>query len=262
LRLTLFCFLLLFKLTILYSQNNTRLYLDIHLIEKHSSQTKDNTYQFTSLKDLKSEFNKITESYLNKGFIDLISNLKKQNDTLYIGTIELGQQFKKIQLDISEIKNKELLFSDKGINIKNDSIVIETAFAKAYLEELSSEQANTGNPFSIFKIIEIQKEKKDLTLKGKLTLKENQKRRVDKITINGYERFPKAFLKNYIKLKKGNIFNKNEITSQSSKLDALSFIEEVKPPEVLFTNDSTNVFFYLKRKNINNFDGFLGFQFK
>lgn len=261
-RLTLLCFLFFLKLTISYCQNNTQLHLKVQITKSNTNQKSEEierTSQFSSINDLRSEFNNITESYYSEGYVDLISNLEKKNDSLYIGKILLGKQFSYLQLDISEIKNTKSLFKDKGINIKNDSILIETAFAKAYLEELSASQANSGNPFSIFKIVEITKGSNN-TLRAKLTLEENQIRTVDKITINGYDEFPRAYLKNYIKLKSGNIFNKDEITTQSSKLDALTFVEEIKPPEVLFTNDSTNVFFYLKRRNTNNFDGFLGFQ--
>ncbi len=261
-RFTLLCFLFFFKLTISYCQNTNELHLEIQLIKKNTTQETEGieyTSRFDSLSELRSEFNRLTNSYYNKGFIDLTKNLERQNDTLYIGKIKLGDPFTHLKLDVSEINNSEFLFKDRDIILKKDSIVIETAFAKAYLEELSASLGNSGKPFAVFKIIEIKKGNNN-TLRAKLTLEENQTRTIDKITINGYDQFPKAYLKNYIKLNKGSVFNKDEITTQSLKLDALTFVEEIKPPEVLFSNDSTNVFFYLRKRNTNNFDGFLGFQ--
>ena len=50
------------------------------------------------------------------------------------------------------------------------------------------------------------------------------------------------------------------IRKKSAKIDDLLFVKKTKDPEVLFTDDSTIVYFYLKKTKKNSFDGYLGFN--
>ncbi len=87
----------------------------------------------------------------------------------------------------------------------------------------------------------------------------NQKRRIDKIIIKGYEKFPKSYIKRFLKLKTGKSFNLNAIKEKIELLEELRFASKIKDPEVLFTQDSTTLYLYIEKTRTNNFDGFLGF---
>jgi len=104
----------------------------------------------------------------------------------------------------------------------------------------------------------IRKEDSDL-IKADLKIKTNQKRRIDKIVVKGYDKFPKSYLERFLKLKTGQSFNLNEIRKKTEGLQNLRFAKEVKSPEVLFTNDSTTLYIYTEKTKSNNFDGYLGF---
>ena len=93
-----------------------------------------------------------------------------------------------------------------------------------------------------------------------MAISSSKKRTLDKITIKGYEKFPHSFLNNYLRLKTGKEFNKTSINKKTKALQNLSFANQIRKPEVLFTNDSTTVFLYLEKQNSNLFDGFLGFS--
>ena len=87
----------------------------------------------------------------------------------------------------------------------------------------------------------------------------NQKRRIDKIIVKGYENFPKSYIKRFLKLKTGKSFNLNAIKEKVELLEDLRFASQIKDPEVLFTKDSTTLYLYVEKTRTNNFDGFLGF---
>ena len=86
-----------------------------------------------------------------------------------------------------------------------------------------------------------------------------EKRRLDKILIKGYEKFPKSYVKNYLRLT-SKVFNKDEITTQTKRIDQLRFARQLKDPELLFTKDSTTLYIYVEKVKSNFFDGFIGFN--
>lgn len=118
---------------------------------------------------------------------------------------------------------------------------------------------NKGYPFSELSLIEIQK-KNDSTLTGKLKIDTNEKKRVlNRIIIKGYEKFPKSYLRHFLKIKKDKTFNLDEINTKAISLNNLNFSKQIKSPEVLFLKDSTKLYIYLEKTPSNNFDGYLGF---
>ena len=50
------------------------------------------------------------------------------------------------------------------------------------------------------------------------------------------------------------------LIGKNNELNSLGFVTTTKPPEILFKEDSTSVYFYLKKLKNNNFDGILGFS--
>jgi hemolysin activation/secretion protein len=87
----------------------------------------------------------------------------------------------------------------------------------------------------------------------------SKKRTINKVIIKGYETFPKSFIKHYFNIKKETVFNQQKITTISNASKNLQFITEIKPPEVLFTKDSTVLYIYVKKNQNNSFDGLVNF---
>ncbi len=106
--------------------------------------------------------------------------------------------------------------------------------------------------------INLQNQEASATLK----LERNFIRRIDKVVVKGYENFPKNYINHELNLKTGSIFNKEKIELASRAINNLRFADERKPPEVLFTNDSTIIYLYLTKKKSNQFDGIIGFASK
>ncbi|WP_299676876.1 BamA/TamA family outer membrane protein [uncultured Dokdonia sp.] len=192
------------------------------------------------------------------GYIDITETRKKTNDSSYESTINLGRHYKYIRVHVGKEITIKTYLKQAELTVRNDSILIETAFAKAVLENLTTIASNSGNPFTSFQITSISKNKTG-TLSGNLIIEKDLNRYADRIIINGYKNAPKGYLKYYARIKEGKIFNQKELLEQNERLNNLSFITSKKDPQVLFTKDSTTVYFYLERKINNRFDGFLGF---
>ncbi len=243
-----------------YAQNKK---LTLHIKGKTTAQTKiidsiGYPKNFTELLPLETTIDSLTRSLIQIGYVDLTLSTKKVNDSIYNSSLDLGTHYKRIKLLIPKNSSLPDYIKTAGLDLKNDSIILETAFAKAVLENLTTIASNSGNPFTSFQIQSIKKEKAN-SLSGILQIKEDTKRYADKIVINGYDNAPKGFIKHYARIRKGRLFNQKELIEQNERLNNLSFIASKKDPEVLFTKDSTSVYFYLERKTNNRFDGFLGF---
>ncbi|WP_405250789.1 POTRA domain-containing protein [Dokdonia sp. Asnod3-C12] len=242
-------------------KNDVRVQLEVQSNLPSESAILDNTNYKTTFKDKQSaldELQNLNTQLQNLGHLDSTYKLTTKNDTLYIATFLLDKPYPYITLKIKKNKDLESYITQTGYRIKNDSITIETAFAKAYLKKLSSIASNNGNPFATFQIANITKTTQH-NLEGTLNYSFENRRTIDRIEIEGYTNVPKSFLKHSVKLKEGEIFNREKLNKQSKELSSLPFVNQAKTPQVLFNPDSTIVYLYLERKIVNKFDGFLGF---
>ena len=110
---------------------------------------------------------------------------------------------------------------------KNDELVIPMSFVESTLEFINTAIANQGNPFSSLIISDIKK-LNNKQLKGTLSISEMKSRTIDKVILKGYEKFPKSFLKRYLKIKKGQEFNLEEIKSKPLTLTILYLLIKLR----------------------------------
>jgi outer membrane translocation and assembly module TamA len=127
------------------------------------------------------------------------------------------------------------------------------------LNIINTKTSEQGFPFSKLKLTGIRVKNKN-TLEAQLVIDTNeQKRTINNIIIKGYDKFPESYLKHYLKIKPSQTFSLDKIKNRTRQLQNLRFASELKPPEVLFSKDSTTLYLYLKKEQSNSFDGFLGF---
>lgn len=215
---------------------------------------------FTDLNSLKDAATTTTSALINKGYLDAqLDSLIQKDAATYNGTIKTGPFYKYLTIKIPQ--GEELLdfIQQAGIDIKDGVITVETAYAKALLEELTNIAANNGRPFASFRLSKIRKINNNRITATLLFTSQSKKRRIDRIIVKGYEKFPASFLSRYAQVKKGALFDQEKLLKQNSAIDALPFAKSIKEPEVLFREDSTTVYFYAEQIKSNRFDGFIGF---
>lgn len=212
-------------------------------------------YQKTH-KDTSSIFNEIktiSESLKEIGyFTNTIDSISKKNNH-YTAYLTLNTKIKQAVIKIEKTTSSIL----KDFNITGDSIFISIENLKPSLLKISDVLDTNGKSFSKIQLKNIQI-KKDV-LYADLDIHPSKKRIINKIIVKGYEGFPKSFLKNYYTIKKNTLFNQKKINDISNATKDLEFIKEIKPPEVLFTKDSTLIYMYLKKVQNNSFDGIINF---
>jgi hypothetical protein len=261
--MSLFIRFIIFTSLLIFSNQSTAQSIKLIIVGETSEKT--NVIDSLGYKKMFENYTTIeTEIFLLKnkltrqGYIDTtIENITKEDDTLFKAQLSLGNRINRIQINYDLTFNTELLtFIDQtsgDMNFELDILQLETS-----LEQLNSKIAEKGDPFSTLQLINISKFNSDLII-ADLKIVTNQKRRIDKIIIKGYEKFPQSYLKCFLKLRTGKSFNLNAIKEKVGLLEELRFASQIKDPEVLFTKDSTTLYLYLEKTKTNNFDGFLGF---
>lgn len=213
---------------------------------------------FIDYSSLEKEVVNFKEKLNTIGFFESqLKTLNKQNDTLFIANFELKNRYKTIKVyHYGLIDNTTLELNINNVNDEYFQINIENL--EKTLQTLNDQILELGDPFSSLQLKNINKIDTN-TLSADLFISKQIKRTVDTIIVKGYEKFPKTYLKRFLKLKPKQIFSLNTIKSKTSALEDLRFAKQIKDPEVLFTKDSTILYIYVEKVKSNSFDGFLGF---
>jgi len=210
-------------------------------------------------KELSSFVEKIElKGYLNSSLDSLI-----KTDSIAIAYLNPGKQTQFINIYYDHIPKTLLIKND----IKFYADVINETYVRIlfsdlglFMESLVDLFEEKGNSFVQFSLQDI--ELYDQEARATLQMDLNRQRYIDKVIVKGYENFPKNYIDHELGLKKGTVFNKEKIKRASRSINNLLFAEELKSPEILFTNDSTIIYLYLRKKKSNKFDGIIGFASK
>lgn len=235
---------------------------------KFSGKTKEETKIIDSLQyskihsdfnSIKNEVNRVQKQLFKLGYIENeIKQIQKVNDSSFKSKIFLKKKFKTITIyynnnDI-DLSTLELVSED----ITQTYFILDFLEVENAMNIINSEISKKGFPFSKLKLSNITVENSNLKALLKIdSLK--KKRRINDIVIKGYEKFPRTYLKHFLKIKPNQILDLEVINKKIEALNNLNFLNEIKSPEVLFTKDSTTLYMYLEKANSNTFDGFLGF---
>ena len=258
--LNLFLILFIFCSKGVISQN-----INLEVIGENDSTTRIlNSYDYNkNHKDyfsLKNELDSLQLKLYKEGYIEnKINYIKKNNDSSFTTELTLNRKFNSIIINYNSIevnkKTIELITTDYS---ENHFIVPFQEIERA-LNFINSKIAKEGYPFSKLKLSAIKIKNKASLEASLVVIKNEKKRSLDKIVLKGYTKFPKSFLNRFLKIKPEKTFNIETIKKKINTLNNLTFANQIKEPEVLFTKDSTILYLYIEKTLSNTFDGFLGF---
>lgn len=213
--------------------------------------------KFDDFNSLQLEVNSIANSLSHLGYLESkLLDLKKTSDSSFVATYFLGGHYTMARIYFDpDFNTKILKLVSNSIAERYFEVDINTL--EASLQTLNAEIANTGDPFSTLRLTNIKKE--GGVLLADLKIVSQHPRTIDTVIVKGYDKFPKSFVKRYLKIKSKQDFNLKTIKEKTEALENLQFAAQIKDPEVLFTRDSTLLYIYVEKQKSNTFDGFLGF---
>ena len=216
--------------------------------------------KFKDFKSLQNETRHILQVLQKVGCLESeLESVEKHNDSVYTANYHIGPKYTHIKIFYSNedfIKKELLRYSNE---ISESYFILPFKDLEYTLNNLNIEKTKNGNTFARVNLKNI-KPFDSKTLTANINVSNGSKRTIDQILIKGYNQFPESFIKYHAGIKKGMTLDKSVLIRKNNELNSLGFVTTTKPPEILFKEDSTTVYFYLKKLKNNNFDGILGFS--
>lgn len=236
--------------------------LHLSLLAETEEKTKilqmlDYQHTFSDYSSLQQEAQNIAINISHSGFLQSsLAALDRVNDSSFVAVYILGQKYEKAIISYDVDINKTLLKSIAQ-NITDSFFEIPVSELQASLSLLNQQLSQTGDPFATLQLVNITTASDILYADLKIT--RTFPRTIDNIIVKGYDKFPKSYIRHYLKLKIKHAFRLHTVKEKTQTLKNLNFASQIKEPEVLFTKDSTLLYLYLEKEKSNTFDGFLGF---
>ena len=170
----------------------------------------------------------------------------------------VGQKFNKVQLEIDSETQKFLKSEGDFTEKMMQNIPFRPKELSQILENILETYENNGFPFCKVYLGDVSYFGSDL--RAKLIVEKENQYRFTKINLVGNPIVSLKLISSYIQIREGDLFNQQKINEISAKLKLISFINEVKPVELLFTPTGVEIFLYLKAKPVSLANGVVGFQ--
>lgn len=207
------------------------------------------------LSELKSELSNTLKQLHQKAFLIATTDSIIIDSSHYHVFIHLGKIYKWTSLTnknideeiLSKIGYRDKLYNNRPFSEKQ----LKNFFKKVILF-----YENHGYPFASIKLDSIQIEGNKLS--AQLYLEKNRLYKIDSVIILGNATISDQYIKNYIKIKEGDIYNEESIRKISARIKELPFVTEEKKWKVVFTEDKSKIILSLKKKQASRFDGVLG----
>lgn len=210
-----------------------------HLIDKQTNKS-------ILLKDSLSTVKFLDSLAENNYYFTKIVSVKKVGDTTKI-LFDKGKNYNESYVQLSDSLSQALKVSPELFTKNLDSIK----------RLLNKKLVNLGYTFGRVKTRFLGLEN-DIP-KVTLSLYYGKKRTIDGFVLKDYERVPKRFVKNMEKEYLRKNYNEQNLSSIRQSLQNHPFMVLERPPQTLFTKDSTKIFLFLQKKKASTFDGVIGF---
>ena len=150
----------------------------------------------------------------------------------------------------------ELLRNAKVLGRKNQTLTLENYPQTA--EKIVQYLENHGYPFAS---VSLTTEWKDDTIpQYVMHIDRNHYTKVDSIVLKGNIKLSQSYLWPYLGLRKKAPYSERTIQDVARKLSEIPFATIIQTPGVSFEEDKTLLYIYLDKRQVNRFDGYIGFQ--
>jgi outer membrane protein assembly factor BamA len=222
------------------AQESNTLFFHLDKITVKKKIVKDSTFQS------KRYFDKVIADFMFQGYsgIELKDSTFKSNGDHYY--FSYTNKFSKINY-VNQNKPKN--------NIKRTSDFI--GLSKGINEEIQTLE-DKGFPFAQIEIVDQKETEKELTLSYKID--SGGFYSINDIIIKSEDKFHDKTILNLIGINVGDVYSESKITSIPLLLSASKLYDLAQPVQLLFKENTADVYIFLKKKKSSSADGYVGFQ--
>ncbi len=203
------------------------------------------------------ETKRIIEKLQNNGFLaaslDTIKWLKSEkvaNVYIYPRKQYFWLIINKGNIDLEEL-------NDAGIKLKRYSEnVLRLKDFNMLKNDIVTWYNNHGYPFASVWLTNV--EIKDSLVSASLYLEKHKKFFFDSIIVKGDATIPVNYLRNYLGIKKNEVYAEHKIQKADQRLNEIDFVKALKPVEIDFKEKHADVYTYLSEQKANRFYGIAG----
>lgn len=216
----------------------------------------DLSKKYTDTLLLKEDIGQFVEKIRSHGFLAASCDsiiTKEESILIYFF---LGERY--LWANVNPVNIDESFLSGTGIkNKKKKSIPFNYVKISSWMETILKNCENNGYPFANVRLTNVQQVNNEYA--ADLELNKNKLVRIDSIIIKGNATIAPVYIYNYIDIKEGSIYDESKLIRISTRLKELAFVTELKPNQLLFTENITKLYIYLDNKKASQFDGVIGF---
>lgn len=183
---------------------------------------------------------------------------------------ENNYYFTKIE-KVENLENSIKIYFDKGINFNKANVKLSREISEeiqkpqeffvqnldSLRQEINKKYTEKGFAFNRVKTQYLGMENQIPIVE--ISIKKGEVRRINGFVLRGYQRVPKRFIRNIEQEFLEKNYNETSLNRIYQRLKNHAFVTLEKPPQTLFTKDSTQIFLFLQKKKANVFDGIIGF---
>ena len=212
-------------------------------------------------KSISEEVSKLSQKLSEIGYVDNFnSEFNKVKDSIYTANFTLGKKIRTIHIYV----NTNLIPAKYiSLKIKNDTLQLPYTELNSFLKQTVQNLEQNG--FALAKLELTNIKRIGTKIYANLNMDSDKKRILNSIVVKYVEssrsnKFPNGYLEQINRKYKNSVFNQKIVDDIYNDFEKFGFVNQLKYPEILFTEDTTKVYIYLEKKKSNTFDGFIGFS--
>jgi outer membrane protein assembly factor BamA len=208
-----------------------------------------------SKKSIQNELKSIIENLHAQFYLTANIDSLTIQDSTYKAFIFVGQQFKWANLVNGNIE-QEILdavgFKTKFYQKKSVDIQVINQLK----QDILTYTENNGYPFARVWLDSLTFDEDRIS--AKLNIDKKQLITFDKLEIEGEIAISKGYLKNYLGIKEGELYNESLLKQVKSRIIALPFVKEKRSLSVIFSGKKAMITLFLEKQNASRFDFIVG----
>lgn len=190
---------------------------------------------------------KFLDSLVQQGYyLTEIKEVRREGDVIYI-QFDKKRGYRKVEVEVSDSLAQALGCKKNFFSSNIDSL--KMAWNQEFVQK--------GYVFNRVKTMFLGM--KNEIPRVRVSIVKGEQRRINRFIIKGYEKVPNRFVKNLIKSYRSSIYTEKVLLALQRDLQNHHFVSLERPPQTLFSRDSTQIFLFLQRKKVNSFDAMVGF---
>lgn len=202
----------------------------------------------------RNELNYLYSKLRDAGYLVASVDSTVQKDKLLTAYIYVGDKFQNITIYNGNIPNDFL----DDINLKKlgDGRVIPADGVQLFKAKVIQSCENIGYPFAEVVLDSFTMTNGDIS--AKLYLQRHELIRYDSLRIQGKTKVKAVFLRNYLGIRLGKVYNESNVRRIAQRLNDLQFAEVIRPHAVEFRSEKARINLFLKDKKASQFNILIG----